>query len=288
MDDILLEIGEKVREISPISPHTMKILELISDPEYSVTELKKILELDVSLTARCLKLVNSAAFGLRTDISTMDKAVNYIGSKQLMDMIISSDFDNVYNPPLIGYKAEDGDLWAHSLRTAIGAKLFADLTDNYSLSNQAYTAGLLHDIGKIIIDQFLHVSPALLQKRFEIGKETDFLEIETELLRTDHAEVGQMMALKWGLPEVLQIVIRYHHNPHEAPPQYRKLCVLVHLGDLFAALGGFSTGVDSLAYRLNPLAKKYLKFSHKVLEKLICDIDAEYNRAFELIEEDSQ
>jgi putative nucleotidyltransferase with HDIG domain len=286
MDDILLKISDKVKEVPPISPNTMKILDLISDPEYSVAELKKLLELDVSLTTRCLKLVNSASFGLRTNITTMDKAIHYLGSKPIMNMIINSDFNNVFDPPLVGYKAEDGDLWAHSLRTAIGAKLFADLTDNYSLSDLAYTAGLLHDIGKIVIARFLNVSPEILQNKFEVGKEVDFLEIETEMLKTDHAEVGQMMALKWGLPEVLQIVIRFHHKPDEAPSKYKTLCVLVHLGDIFAALGGFSTGVDSLAYRLNPLAKEYLKFSHKVLEKLICDIDAEYNKACELIKGD--
>ncbi len=283
MDDILLEISEKVREIPQVSPNTMKILNLIADPEYSVMELKKLIELDVSLATKCLKLVNSAAFGLRTPVETMDRAVSYLGSKPIMNMIINSDMDSVFDPQLVGYQAENGDLWAHSLRTAIGAKLFADLTDNYELSDLAYTAGLLHDIGKIIIAQFLNVSPEILQNKYEVGKETDFLEVETELLKTDHTEVGQMMALRWGLPEALQIVIRFHHKPDKAPLKYRKLCILVHLGDLFAALGGYSTGVDSLAYRLNPLAKQYLKFKYSVLEKLICDIDVEYSKAYELI-----
>ncbi|MFC1565014.1 HDOD domain-containing protein [candidate division KSB1 bacterium] len=283
MDNILFKISDKVGEIPPVSPNTMKIMDLISDPDYTVADLKELLELDVSLTTKCLKLVNSASYGLRTQVSTLEKAINYLGSKTILSIIVNADFNNVYSPPLTGYQAEDGDLWTHSLRTAMGAKLLAELTEDYELSDIAYTAGLLHDIGKIIIAQFLQVTPEILSEKFENAEGTDFLQIETELLHTDHAEVGQMMALKWGLPESLQIAIRYHHQPDQAPEKYRKLCILVHLGDIFAALGGYSTGADSLAYRLNPMAKEYLNFSHTVFEKLICDIDAEYNKAQQLI-----
>lgn len=228
--------------------------------------------------------MNSAHYNLRQPVTSIKRAISYLGNQTILSILINNNLGNYYNEALEGYQSEEGDLWSHSLRTAIAAKL---ITENHlpkESGNVAYTAGLLHDIGKIVISEFLNESLKADENPFSDKGEMGFQTIEKQILQTDHAEAGHMLAVKWKLPESLSSVIRYHHVPEKAPVEYRNLCVLVHAGDIAAMLGGYGTGCDTLAYQVNPMVSEVLPgLQGNALAQLLLEIDEEFTRTYNVI-----
>jgi len=277
------EIEKNVHDLPPISSNTLQILNLVTKSNYEVRDLAKLISLDVSLTAKCLQVVNSASFGLRNPINSIERAVGYLGKKAILGLMINTSFSGIFSTVLSGYEADSGDLWGHSLRTAIAAKILGDHLNNTEIGEVAYTAGLLHDIGKVIINQHLSDTNDWDKLFKKVGTEIDFTGLETELLKIDHAKVGELIAKKWGLPESLQCAIGYHHIPGKAPEKHRTLCVLVHLGDHLAMIGGFGTGSDSMSYRIDPVTENVIDLNWTELSNILIMIDEEFRHAQEII-----
>jgi len=276
MKSIVEEVKENIRDMKPVSANTTRIINLVSTTDYKIGDLLKLIEMDVSLSTQCLRILNSAAYSLRTPIMSIDRAVSYLGRKVILDLVIQLGFNEIYSVPLEGYKGEQEALWEHSLRTAIASRLLVQSSSHKETADVAYTAGLLHDIGKIIISHFLAKQPSDTLKMFDVGGEIDFTTMESQMLETNHAEVGYMMAVHWKLPDLLQMVIRYHHEPSKAPTEFKRICFAVHLGDILAMMGGYGTGCDTLAYRVDPEFKMYFNSEMSNLEKLLIDIDTEF------------
>jgi len=275
---ILQEIVDEIGNIPPVSRNTVRILRMVASNDYNVREMAELIGTDVSLSTRCLRVVNSAAFGLRKPVSTIERAVVLLGSKELLGMAVHTGFGDVYSAPLEGYSGESGVLWEHSLRTAVASRITAEAAGWGDTADIAYTAGLLHDMGKIIIAHYLAGQPDDFLEKYGVGEETDFVSVESRMLETDHAEVGYMMAERWGFPDPLKAAIRYHHVPGEAPEKFRKLCVLVHVGDILAMLEGFGTGCDTLAYRMDPEVERHLNLKPYDLERILIEVDSEFER----------
>jgi putative nucleotidyltransferase with HDIG domain len=119
------------------------------------------------------------------------------------------------------------------------AEKLANLTGKIEPS-MAYTAGLLHDIGKVVLDQFINSGFPLFYRQLNEGGK-NFSEVEKQVLGTDHTEVGASLALKWSFPESLVETIRHHHNPEDAQ-QYSELVHIVYLADLL--MSRFHTGLE--------------------------------------------
>jgi len=279
-----LDIEKSVMEMPPISTNTLQILNLVSNANYKISEFAKLISLDVSLTAKCLQIVNSASIGLRNQINSIERAVNYLGKRTILGLMINSNFNGIFSTELSGYEAKNGDLWNHSLRTAIAAKVLGEHLNDSELGEVAYTAGLLHDIGKVIINQYLSGENHWGEILENAGPEIDFTSLEEELLNTDHAKVGELIARKWGLPESLQYAIGYHHFPGKAPEKYQTLCVLVHLGEHLSMMGGFGTGIDTLSYKIDPIAKNVIDFTLAEMSNILIMIDEEFCNSQDLLQ----
>ncbi|HEX9654812.1 MAG TPA: HDOD domain-containing protein, partial [bacterium] len=157
----------------------------------------------------------------------------------------------IYHSPLEGYESKAGEMWDHSLRSAIAAREVARYAKKKVPGGLAFTAGLLHDIGKSIISEFLRGSTQQMTKLCESGQAVDYIQAERAIIGTDHATVGFSLAKNWGLPESLCLAIRDHHQPSLTKDEHRELVYAVHLGDLISMMGGAGTGSDSLAYKVD-------------------------------------
>ncbi len=276
MNSLLQKIKEDVSDLPAISGNSIRILNLIAKEDYQVCDLVKLIGMDVTLSTHCLRIVNSAAYSLHTPITSIERAVNYLGEKTILNLVINREFDWIYSSPLKGYKREHGVLWEHSLKTAVASRQVARANLTEGIDDAAYAAGLLHDMGKIIISHYLDKLPSDIKKKFEIGEKNDFQKVESQLLKTDHAEVGYIMADHWGIPVILQMAIRYHHVPRRAPVRFKKVCFVVHVGDILAMLGSSGTGCDTFVYHVDPETEMYLDINPGVLENLLYGIDTEY------------
>lgn len=256
------EIERVTESIKPIPQVALKILRLINDEDYDVKELTEEIRKDQVICARTLKFCNSVIFAGREKIESLDHALAYLGFKYLVKLIISTAMGTFFNGSGAGYSLCKGGLYHHAIGTALIAEKLADATKAVK-PGLAYTAGLLHDIGKVVLDQYITSAyPLFYRKLFE--EETNFLEIEKTVLEIDHTETGFNLARKWSLPESLADSIRHHHYPENAVKNL-ELTHIVYLADLL--MSRFHAGLElerlnteSLSSRLAAIGLSIEKF----------------------------
>jgi putative nucleotidyltransferase with HDIG domain len=168
-----------------------------------------------------------------------------------------------------GYGIGMGELWEHSVATAVAARVIARKLNGED--NLAFTAGLLHDIGKLVLGMFLEGSQqSVFEKTGPSG--LSFLETEKLILGVDHAEIGGRLLTRWNFPDNLISAILHHHDPAQATP-HQQLACYIHLGDLIAHCLGQAQGYESFAVHTRPEALQILEISPKEMESLVLDTD---------------
>ena len=186
--------------------------------------------------------------------------------------------DNVFGSELAGYQGQSGELWTHGLLTAIASRELAKLTQSKVNPEIAYTAGLLHDVGKAVISEYMKNYSQEIFMRVESGASADFLEAERAQLETDHCEVGVALAEHWRLTELLKEVIGTHHAPATAKEEFRGLAYVVHLGDFLAMMSGAGTGADAMRYKLDSHYTDWVSIKKEELEHMLFTINLEFEK----------
>ena len=269
-----------------ISGSTVSIINMIASEDYQINDLIRLIETDITLSSRCLQTVNSAIYGLKSEISSIKRAVVMLGAKTVAEIAVQTSLGKALDHDLSGYHSGRDDLWRHGLCTAIASKQVATQLLDASTAEIAYTAGLLHDIGKIIISELLIEARTTINEKISEDSYSSFLEKEVEMFGIEHAEVGALIAESWNLPDVLVNVIRYHHHPSKAPEADRKLILAVHLGDIFAMMAGAGTQLDNMHYPLDPIAEELIerddRWQLETFPKLLLNIDTRYQEAVAL------
>jgi putative nucleotidyltransferase with HDIG domain len=249
------EITQAMDRLKPIPQVALKILRLVSQDDYDISEIADEVRKDQVISAKTLKLSNSAMFSIRRKIETLDHALLLIGRDQLVKLVISASVRKLFDPDTQGYSLCKGGLYHHALGTAIVAETLAQVTGKV-LPGLAYTAGLLHDIGKVVLDQYVAAAYPLFYRNVSQEGQS-FLEAEKSILGTDHTQTGYELAVKWGFPETLAAAIRHHHNP-EKETEHRSLTHILYISNLLMEkfYGGLEleqTAVENLPDRLSEL-----------------------------------
>jgi putative nucleotidyltransferase with HDIG domain len=223
------EISRAIRDLQPIPQIALKILRMINEDLYEIDALTEEIRKDQVISAKTLQLCNSAIFSSRKKIESLEHAVVMLGQHLLLKFVISTSLNNFFSQCGMGYSLCKGGIYQHAISTAIIAEKLADLTGKISPS-LAYTAGLLHDIGKVVLDQYIYADFPFFYRQLNEERK-DLIEVEKNELGIDHTEVGGDLAHRWSLPESLVETIRYHHKP-ENTVQNTELVHIVYLADL--------------------------------------------------------
>jgi putative nucleotidyltransferase with HDIG domain len=223
---------EKIRklldkvEVLPLSPTLLpKLLPKLSDVDTNFDEVVEIIAFDPALTAKLLQICNSAFFGQETEVNSVPEAVNRVGYQSvylLVAMINGSSCFPWPSPPGV----DAAKLWRHSITTAFNSKFVAESAGTDG--NLLFTAGLLHDLGKVILGQ--EQSPAVTTL-FRQPSDAASIENERTVFGCTHAEVGATLMERWKLPAQLAVVVRHHHQP-KAAQGFERLTACVTLGNL--------------------------------------------------------
>ncbi len=259
-----------------LSPSAQRLLQITSAREHELMEIVAVVKCDAHLTVRVLKIVNSAAFGLLYPISSIDRAVSYLGERMVVGIALNDCAAHLFDKQLDGYESERGSLWRHDLQAAIASREVAQRARVEINPDLAFTAGLLHDLGKALISDYLRGTCAGLLAEIEQNQVADYLEGERHLIGIDHTEAGSALARNWKLAEVLQMAIAHHHNPGAAPPEHRPLVYAVHLGDIIAMMGGCGTGADTLRYPLDQGYGAFFDLGGEDLAAIMLDVQEEF------------
>ncbi|MFA7383819.1 MAG: HDOD domain-containing protein [Desulfurivibrionaceae bacterium] len=208
MLDIAEEYVKNVEAIAPCPEVALDVLSMAHDPDCSIPVLSEKIEQDPGLTASMLRMANSAYFGHMKNITSVKDIVARLGMDAVKIIAITSASAGLFRAPQVAYALGRGELWRHSVAVAVLAKIIARHA-RASDTAAIYTAGLLHDVGKVILDQPLQLES---YNRDENDGQTGLLTLERRLLHTDHAEVGMALLVKWGLPEAVFVPVGLHHD----------------------------------------------------------------------------
>ncbi len=233
------EIEAAINELKPIPQVALKVLRLMDENRYDIESIANEIRKDQVITARMLQLANSAMFGAKRNITSLDHAVVFLGQDLLVKLVLTAAVQGYYEQSVMGYALCKGGVYYHSLGCAHVAEMLSRTTQKEDPA-RAYTAGLLHDIGKVALDQYVASAYPLFYRDLMETKD-NILSIEQQLLGMDHTRVGSLLARQWSLPTALEQAIRHHHQPDNAE-EFAELAAIVYLGDLL--MSRFHTGLE--------------------------------------------
>lgn len=265
----LASLIARVGDLPAMPAVAMKVMEMVGDQATSARALQGIIQRDQALTAKVLKIANSAMFGVSRDITTLSHAIVMLGFSTIRSVVLAASTKSIYVKckGVSGFSAKL--LWEHSLAAAAIARRLAEKLEGVDVE-ESFISGLLHDVGKSVLNvNFFDKYSEVIRETYNIGG--DSVRVERRLLGFDHAQVGAMVVRKWNLAKGLEEAVRYHHNPRVAG-EYPVMTAAVALADELANMLGKGPGkkpdwnIDSSA------AVKMLGFGRANLEGLVEEV----------------
>lgn len=230
-DETLQKVVGQIASLPSLPAVYQEVMACLQRPNASLGDVAKVISKDVGMTATLLKLVSSAFFGLSRPVSTVERAVSFLGLDTLMTLALAQGiFKSAPTMDVAGFSLEA--LWQHSLQTAGAARIIAaqEGLDQSSLDD-AFLAGMLHDIGKLVLAQSMPEAYAEIVQRTGTGFAAN---AEQEVLLTTHADVGAYLLGLWGLTDAVVEAVAFHEHPGSAPSGALALPAIIHAADRLA------------------------------------------------------
>lgn len=275
------KIISKIDKLTPIPQIATKIMTMAQDPDCSLADISKAVTYDASITANVLRTVNSAASGLKRKIESIHEAVTLLGLKPLIQLVFMSVASVDLKPAYRGYDLEEGALWKHSAASAFLAGKIGESIEGVD-ANLVFTAALLKDIGKVLLNQSVHESILDIQNLVFQNNYT-FLAAEKEIIGIEHAQLGGFVAQKWNFSPRMVSLIQNHHLSIEEAKWDNEACI-IYLADMICSMMGIGTGTDGLTYRFTEEALNQLGYSHGQIETFIFQYASEKQKINNLID----
>lgn len=275
------EILKDVQSLEPLPAVGLKVLELSEKPDIVPGELTELIQTDAALTAKVLKLANSALYGCSREIASIHEAGTRLGTRVLTNLVVTGCAARHFRD----YGGQDPRAvqhsWELSVSNAIAASLLASISGAVE-KHRAYTAGLLQDIGQLVLERYFRREQQAI--RDELARGADLLQAEKAVLGLSHADVGARLAARWNLPELLVDTILCHHEPERARCD-PLLASFVHLGSQVVQMTEAESGTpEERCYPLHEAAFSTSGFDAIALASVEETLVKELARASELLQ----
>jgi HD-like signal output (HDOD) protein len=277
------ELQDRIKTIAnlPTLPHiASRLMQIVNSPSTSADTVASLVSQDVSLSAKVLRLANSAFYGVPKSINTLNNAVIILGFKIIQTMVLSLTVFDMFVSGEDDSEAvfDRNDFWHHSLKCGVISRLLAHRRKrNFALDpEEAFCAGLLHDVGKVVMEQYLNfdLNKAL---RHAGANDISFFEAEKSVLGYTHCDVASWLTGSWSLPDEIVQPLVYHHEPEEAV-----ICadsvMACHIADILSKVDiGSETEVEETVEVLEFKAR-VLGLSSKDLREILNEVPSELER----------
>lgn len=283
-DDI--SIGDLIREIGglvSLPDMYLRINQLVDDPDSSSEDIAKVVSQDPSFTVRLLRVANSSLYGFSSTVDSVPRAVSIIGTNQIRNLALSMSVARSF-AGLPNELVSMDNFWYHSLLCALAARHLARAARRCD-PDALFTAGLLHDIGELVIFNRL---PEKAREALEIVLDSQdeimVHEAENQVMGFSHAEVGGELARQWNLPPLLEECIAFHHDIEQAS-RYPRETALVHLANVAALMAEIDSIDPDDVEQINPRAWEITGLEASVLPEIVTEIRAEVGEIAKLFSE---
>ena len=240
----------QIQRLAAMPSVIWKLMDALSDELSTAGTLERIIESDLALTSKVLSLANSAYYGLPQKITTISRAVVVIGFQELEFLALGAGLAEFFDPKSMPPNYDGESLWIHSLAVSTMARDLAEAA-GYHSPGEIMAAGLLHDLGKLVLAAHLQKELDMILAKAAQG--LAFYRVEEEL-DLKHSQIGFWLSTRWGLPLLHTSVIRDHHSPAPTDPYYLPTC-LVALADYLTKRLGFGLVQESRALDLGELLR---------------------------------
>lgn len=224
----------RVTNLATLPEIAVKVLRLARDPNVTMSRLAEVISTAPELSARILRIVNSAFYGFPGEIRSIERATTLMGLESVRNVTIAASLMRVFQGRPLGRTFAPKDIWTHSLAVAAATRLLA-VTKRLTAADEAFLAGLLHDIGLMVELQVHRLKLATMLTHIEGGDDRHILDLEEATFGATHQDFGASLLESWGLPETFAIVAGCHHSPYTAPAAERTLPVMVHVAERLVA-----------------------------------------------------
>lgn len=271
MGKITLEqLIARVEEVPAFPQTVIRIMELLKEPRSAAIDIEREIMKDQGLTTKVLKMANSAFYSGRRQIKTVVDATVLLGFDTVQAIVLASTVGKVMGKELKGYSYERNALWRQSQVSAIMARAIAKKA-KYPNPDIAYTAGLLKDVGKVILDEYVNESYREILDM--ISTQTiSYVSAERDVLGFDHGQVGAKIVDKWNLATELVEAIEHHHDPFKTFMNL-ELVSIVHISDGLVMMMGLHEGIDTLAHEFFSDAVKLLNLTEQDLNEIMVQVE---------------
>jgi HD-like signal output (HDOD) protein len=287
IENLREKVEETINLLPPLPSITAELVSALNSDNVNFVSLAKIVSRDPSMAMNVLKIANSAFYGLPRQVTDIEQAIRMLGTTEIGSLCISCGTSQVLKPPKGIETVDLQRFWGHSVATGVIAKVLATKL-NLGRWDNLYLAGLLHDVGAIVLDRFKH---NLYEEILDLTKQENIpmLEAEERIMGASHDTVGGWLMKKWKFSEVLVEVASFHHHVEKASQPNRMVVAIVSLADVLARLTqhGFDNNMngeyiqDTEAFKV--IVKRNPKAADIDIVKFVWDLD-EVNKEIEDME----
>jgi HD-like signal output (HDOD) protein len=259
LDDLLY----RARKLPAFPETTVRLAQLVSNQSYDVESVANCVKYDQALTLKLLSAANSGDFSREERVGTVKEAVLRLGSAQVLTIAVSRDVRSIFQIAFPAYRLAEGELWRHSVATALAGEIASCYCDLAS-SPEVFTTALLHDVGKLVLGHYVDYSIFRTISEVRATQRVSSIEAESRVIGINHATLGGIIAENWNLPRTIVDGIRFHHDPALGA---RDVCYLVFLANCVAHRILKATLPDPASCELPREIAGYMGVSPKRLDK---------------------
>jgi len=272
-----IALVQRVQNLPPVSEAALKLISLLDKSSVDNSDIVQVLKYDNVLTAKLLRECNSAALGLEEKVSSVNQAVLMLGHEQMLHIVMTLAFGSIMAGSSLTYTMEMSELWQHSLVSAVAAEILLKETPELEASvNVAFTASLLHDIGKLVLAQTVSADEiAEIRDRIE-RKQISSSQAEKEVIGADHGEVGAALLQSWRLPESIVEAVANHHHP--TMQTELRLSTLAHVANAIAHHAKPPAGQTIQDLQINDGVAASLNLDDKKLDEMTVAVRQSFDR----------
>ncbi len=275
------EIASKTIEIATLPEITMRIVEVVQDPRSTAHDLHKIVCNDPALSARVLRVVNSAFYGLPGQIGSIDRAIMLLGLNAVKNIAIAASLTKMFKQASPCDDFTGKDLWTHSVAVGATNKLITSAI-GLALPDEAFLAGLIHDLGLVALLQCYSDQIPEIVNQAKAG--VPYRMAEEKAIGANHQEIGMALTAKWKFPRSFQYVSGYHHNPSELAKENRLLAIVTHISDILCAQKNLGLSITVETETIDPALLQEIGLTDEQLEEISENIEEELSVVRTLIE----
>jgi len=267
-------VARQVQEISSLPIVAMRVMEVTNDANAGAVHLKTVLESDAALSARVLRLVNSSAYGIQQRVTNLQAAIAFLGFRQIRNLALTASISDIFrgNAEIGAYSRPS--LWRHLVSVGICARMVA-MRRRMDSFEDVFLAGLLHDVGIILEDQYDHENFERMMS--SLSGQATLEDSEHKVLGYTHAVLGKVIADRWRFPELVVAAIRHHHDAAVPSGEHQQALRCVQLANTLCTYKGISSiGVNLLRPPMDAI--NGLGLTKPDIEALLVDVDEELVR----------